>query len=230
MRREVLKAEGLVFGYQDEPVINDVSISLREGEVVAVYGPTGSGKTTLVLLLGGLLRPWRGEVYVLGQKLDERNKWLRRYIGVAFQNPDDMFFNATVFDEIAYTSARIYGVEEGFRNAKTIAEKLGIVHLLDRPPYKLSGGQKKLVSIAVAAAHNPKILLLDEPTTYLDEESSEIVVKFIEELKRSNVAIFVATHDIEFICRLAQRSYMLINGKVIPASPTLKKPLCLCSR
>lgn len=230
MRREVLKAEGLVFGYQDDPVINGVSISLREGEVVAIYGPTGSGKTTLMLLLGGLLRPWEGEIYVLGQRLDERNRSLRRYIGIAFQNPDDMFFNATVLDEIAYTSARIYGVEEGLRSAKIIAEKLGIAHLLDKPPYKLSGGQKKLISIAVAAAHNPKILLLDEPTTYLDQEAEEKVVRFVEELRKYGVAILVATHDMEFICKAAQRSYMLINGKLIPSPPTLKKPLCLCSR
>jgi len=119
MRREVLRASGLEFGYFGEPVIRGVDLSVGEGEVVAIYGPTGSGKTTLLLLLAGLLKPWRGDVYVMGERLDEGSlPKVRRLIGVSFQNPDDMFFNDTVLDEIAYTPARIYGADVGLKAAK----------------------------------------------------------------------------------------------------------------
>jgi cobalt/nickel transport system ATP-binding protein len=229
MRREVLKASGLEFGYFGEPVIRGVDLSVGEGEVVAIYGPTGSGKTTLLLLLAGLLKPWRGDVYVMGERLDEGSlPKARRLIGVSFQNPDDMFFNDTVLDEIAYTPARIYGADVGLKAARAMAERLGISHLLDKPPYKLSGGQKKLVSLAAATAHEPSLLLLDEPTTYLDEESTERVVELLEELRRRGSAVLVATHDMELICRLADRSYALVGGRLTDGVPSPRRPLCLC--
>jgi cobalt/nickel transport system ATP-binding protein len=231
MRREVLRASGLEFGYNGEPVIRGVELSVGEGEVVAIYGPTGSGKTTLLLLLAGLLRPWRGEVYIMGERLDERNlPKVRRLIGISFQNPDDMFFNNTVLDEIAYTPARIYGADAGLKAARAVAERLGILHLLDKPPYRLSGGQKRLVSLAAAVAHGPKLLLLDEPTTYLDEESTDRVVKLLEDFRGRGSAVLVATHDVELICRLADRSYALVRGKLTNGVPSPRRPLCICAK
>ncbi|AKT34165.1 ABC-type cobalt transport system, ATPase component [Pyrobaculum sp. WP30] len=229
MRREVLRASGLEFGYHGEPVLRGVELSVSEGEVVAIYGPTGSGKTTILLLLAGLLRPWRGEVYIMGERLDERTlPQIRRLIGISFQNPDDMFFNSTVLDEIAYTSARMYGADVGLKAARDIAEKLGISHILNKPPYKLSGGQKRLVALAAAVVHQPKLLLLDEPSTYLDEESTERVIKLFKELKSRGTAVLVATHDAEFICRIADKSYLLTGGRLINGVPGYRQPLCIC--
>jgi cobalt/nickel transport system ATP-binding protein len=231
MRREVLRASSLEFGYHGEPVIRGVELSVGEGEVVAIYGPTGSGKTTLLLLLAGLLRPWRGEVYIMGERLDERTlPQIRKLIGISFQNPDDMFFNNTALDEIAYTPARIYGADVGLKAAREIAEKLGILHLLDKPPCRLSGGQKKLVSLAAAVAHGPKLLLLDEPTTYLDEESTDRVVNQLEDFRGRGSAVLVATHDVELICRLADRSYALVRGKLTNGKPRPRRPLCICAK
>jgi len=231
MRREVLRASGLEFGYNGEPVIRGVELSVGEGEVVAIYGPTGSGKTTLLLHLAGLLRPWRGEVYIMGERLDERNlPKVRRLIGISFQNPDDMFFNNTVLDEVAYTPARIYGADAGLRAARAVAERLGILHLLDKPPYRLSGGQKRLVSLAAAVAHGPKLLLLDEPTTHLDEESTDRVVKLLEDFRGRGSAVLVTTHDVELICRLADRSYALVRGKLTNGVPNPRRPLCICAK
>ncbi|MGC9119391.1 MAG: energy-coupling factor ABC transporter ATP-binding protein [Thermoproteus sp.] len=229
MRREVLKALGIEFGYYKEPVIKGADLSVGEGEVAAVYGPTGSGKTTLLLLLAGLLRPWRGEIYIMGEKLDENNaRKLRGLIGVSFQNPDDMFFNDTVLDEIAYTPSRLYGAGEGLKAAREVAGILGITHLLDKPPYKLSGGQKRLVSLAAAIAHRPKLLILDEPTAYLDEETTERVVGLITKLKEEGIAIVLATHDLELICRVADRTYVLEGGRLAEGNPLVKRDLCIC--
>lgn len=228
MRRGVLEARGIVFGYGDEPILNGVDLQLGDGDVVVVYGPTGSGKTTLLLVLAGLLKPWRGELYFMGQPMDGIRA--RRYIGIAFQNPDDMFFNSTVFDEIAYTPARLYGAEEGRRLAKEVAEKLGVAHLLDRPPYKLSGGQKKLVSIAAAVAHSPRLVFLDEPTAYLDADTAERVIQLVEELRGRGTAFVVATHDLELLCRLQARAYRLEEGRLIEGVPQPRKTLCLCGQ
>lgn len=229
MRREVLRALGVEFGYYKEPVIKGVDLSVGEGEVAAIYGPTGSGKTTLLLLLAGLLKPWRGEIYIMGEKLDENNaRKLRALIGISFQNPDDMFFNDTVLDEIAYTPSRLYGAEEGLKAARHAAETLGITHLLDKPPYKLSGGQKRLVSLAAAIAHKPKLLLLDEPTAYLDERSAEKIVELMEKLRKDGVAIVLATHDLELICRAADKTYVLKEGRLAEGNPLVKRDLCIC--
>ncbi len=165
----------------------------------------------------------------MDERLDERTlPKVRRLIGISFQNPDDMFFNDTVLDEIAYTPARIYGADAGLKAAREIAEKLGISHILNKPPYKLSGGQKRLVALAAAVAHQPKLLLLDEPSTYLDEESTERVIKLLEELKSRGTAVLVATHDAEFICRVADRSYALVEGRLTSGVPSPRRPLCLC--
>ncbi len=114
MRREVLRAVSIVFGYS-EPVLVDVSLTVEEGEVVAVAGPTGSGKTTLIMVLAGSLRPWRGEVFFMGRPLWAQLPDARRFVGVVFQNPDDMFFNATVLEETAYTAVRLYGLRRVWR-------------------------------------------------------------------------------------------------------------------
>ncbi len=185
---------------------------MEEGEVVAVAGPTGSGKTTLIMVLAGLLRPWRGEVFFMGRPIWAQLSDARRFVGVMFQNPDDMFFSAIVLEEIAYTAVRVYGAEKGLEAAREIAEKLGISHILNKPPYKLSGGQKRLVALATAVVHQPKLLLLDEPSTYLDEESTERVIKLLKELKSRGTAVLVVTHDAEFIRRVADESYMLAEG------------------
>jgi len=227
MRREVLRAVSIVLGYS-EPVLVDVSLTVEEGEVVAVAGPTGSGKTTLIMVLAGLLRPWRGEVFFMGRPLWAQLPDARRFVGVMFQNPDDMFFNATVLEEIAYTAVRIYGAEKGLEAARGVAEKLGISHILNKPPYRLSGGQKRLVALAAAVVHQPMLLLLDEPSTYLDEESTERVIKLLKELKSRGTAVLVVTHDAEFICRVADESYMLAEGRLINSVPSFRRPLCIC--
>ncbi|ABL87392.1 ABC transporter related protein [Pyrobaculum islandicum DSM 4184] len=223
MRREVLKAVDVYFGYSED-VLKGVSLSVGEGQFMAVMGPTGSGKTTLLLVLAGLLKPRRGEVYFMGEPLEGQLPAARRLMGVVFQNPDDMFFNHTVRDEIAYTAVRIYGREEGLKLAEEAAKALGIEGLLDRPPYKLSGGQKRLVTLAAATVHRPRLLLLDEPTTYLDEDAYEVVVNYLAKLKAGGVSAVIATHDEELAVRLADSVYKLREGKLTPYTP--RRKLC----
>lgn len=228
MRREVLRASGVAAGYV-EPVVKEANISVEEGEIAAVVGPTGSGKTTLLLTLAGLLRPWRGEVLFMGRPLWDQLPEARRHIGVMFQNPDDMFFNSTVRDEIAYTAVRAHGPEKGLEMALNVAEALGLKPLLDKQPYKLSGGQKRLVALAAAVAHMPKLLILDEPTTYLDEGASERALAFIRALRDGGAAVIIATHDLELVCRIADRVYELRDGVLLPSSKRSRRNLCICS-
>jgi len=136
--------------------------------------------------------------------------------------------HVAALEEIAYTAVRIYGAEKGLEAAREIAEKLGISHILNKPPYKLSGRQKRLVALATAVVHQPKLLLLDEPSTYLDEESTERVIKLFKELKSRGTAVLVATHDAEFICRVADKSYLLTGGRLINGVPGYRQPLCIC--
>ncbi len=208
----------VTFGYFERPVLCDVTLGINEGEIVVITGPTGSGKTTLLMITGGLLRPWKGEVLFMGKPLHGQLPHARRYIGIMFQNPDDMFFNATVLDEIAYTAVQIYGREIALRKARELARKLGIEDLLNRPPHRLSGGQKRLVALAAAIIHDPLLLILDEPFTYLDDELIGLVIDVLRELRDRGTAILMATHDLNAIKPHTSSIYRLRNCRLYPLS------------
>lgn len=213
----LLVIEDVWFKYPgDIEALKGVSLSVSQGEAVAVLGPNGSGKSTLLLVAAGLLKPTRGKVLFEDKPMDVVLPRARRMIGIVFQNPDDQLFNPTVYDEIAFALRQLYNSEEEVRRRVFyIAEKMGISDLLQRRPYRLSLGERKKVALASVLAYEPKLLLIDEPTANLSSKSVKAVKDIIRELRNSGIAIVFSSQDVEFVAEIADRAYLLYDGRML---------------
>ena len=212
----LLKVENVCFKYPGSvEVLKNASFSVDKGEVVAIIGPNRSGKTTLLMVAAGLLNPSKGVVLLDDKPLKNQLPEARRRIGLVFQDPDDQLFNSTVYDEIAFTLRQILPAEEVDKKVVEVAERFRLSSLLDKPPYKLSIGEKRKVTLASILAYNPEVLLLDEPTANLSIKSIEEVEKIVVEARGAGKAVVVASHDIEFVAKVANRVYILNNGSTL---------------
>ena len=205
----VLSLSGAWFRFAKEYVLKGADLEVREGELAVLVGPMGSGKSTLLYAASGLLELERGELSIDGEPFEERH---RREVGLVFQNPEDQLFNPTVRDEIAY-ALRTMGKEDEGRVLEA-AREVGIEGLLDKNPFKLSYGQKKLVALASVLVYSPKYLLLDEPTANLDKKSYARVLEIVTRRKGA----VVATHEVDWIL-VADVVYVMKGGKTIKITP-----------
>lgn len=193
-------------------VLDKVSYFANRGEVVAIIGPNGAGKTTLLLISAGLLKPERGVVFLDGVKIEDQMPHVRRKIGFVFQNPDDQIFNPTVYDELAFSIRQIISDRKKIsKMVYEIAERLALMNVLDKQPYKLSIGEKRLVTMASVLIYEPELLILDEPTSNLSGKSINIIENVINEEKCKGKCIVLSSHNIEFVARVADRVYVLNN-------------------
>jgi len=209
-----IEARGLGYAYPDGGLALDgVSFDAAAGECVGLVGPNGAGKSTLLLMLVGILFPSCGEIAVDGEAMTRHTlSRARRRLGFAFQDPDDQLFMATVAEDVAF-GPRNMGLSEdevGLR-ARSALETVGIAHLADRPPFRLSGGEKRAAAIATVLAMGPDALILDEPTASLDPRSRRRLMALLAGLPHTRI---VATHDIDFAYELCDRVVVLAGGKV----------------
>lgn len=207
---KVIEADSVSYDYPDGSAgVREVSLEIFEGDRVGLIGANGSGKSTLILLLAGLLRPTKGKIRIFGREIDKKNvEEIRRKIGVVFQNPDDFLFNPTVRDELLYVPRQLEWSEKEMENAvKEYAEMFGITHLLNKPPFRLSGGEKKKVEIASVLIYKPEVLLLDEPTAYVDGKTRRLILKILEDFEGTLV---IATHELDVAEKLADK-FVLLN-------------------
>lgn len=208
-----LSMRGVWFSYDGSSyVLRNASLDATGGEVVAITGPTGSGKTTTLLILAGLLKPERGEVLLDGSPVEDRPE-IRRRIGILFQDPDDQLFNPRVYDEIAY-ALRTLGMSERevADRVNLVSRDLGLSSLLDRPVHKLSVGQKRLVALASILVYEPDVLLLDEPTANLDHRGVGYIRDLILRYRDSGRVVVVATHDFDLLLTSADRICLMRGG------------------
>ena len=204
------------YSREEDYILRGVELELRESELVVVRGPNGSGKTTLILVAAGLLKPERGEVLLEGKPIYGQLPLARRKIGVTFQDPDDQFFNATVYDEIAFALRQLKICEDEVRTRVTeIARRLRIEHLLSKLPYRLSGGEKVKVALASVLVYEPEILLLDEPTAYLTPETRDEVIELLKRLREEGKSILIATNDPDITKHGVDRVTRIADGKLI---------------
>ncbi|MGH2812686.1 MAG: ABC transporter ATP-binding protein [Actinomycetota bacterium] len=199
-------AEGLEVRFGGRPVLGGIDLGLLRSEVVALMGRNGSGKTTLLRALAGLIRPERGRVFSPGS------------IALVPQNPAALLFRSRVFDEIAAT-LHGRGREASRRAVEAEAEKFGLSDLLDRHPRDLSGGQRTRVAIAAAAAGDPDLILLDEPTRGMDEPGKALLEELAFGWAGSGRTVVLATHDVELAARVASRVVILSEGQVVVDAP-----------
>jgi len=209
--------EGVSFSYSGNPVLEDLDLTVSEGEFLAVLGYNGSGKSTLAKLINGILLPTEGKVYVDGMDTSDESLLpeIRKTAGMVFQNPDNQIVATIVEEDIAFAPENL-GLEpaEIRRRVDDAIKAVGLEKHIKDAPHKLSGGQKQRVAIAGVLAMRPRCIILDEPTAMLDPKGRSLVMNVIERLNReSGITVVLITHFMEEAA-LADRILVLADGKV----------------
>ena len=211
----IISVSDLSFGYDSKrKVLENINFQLKKGESVGLVGANGVGKSTLLRIFVGLNTGFQGDVMVNNIPLEKKNlKTIRKNVGYVFQDADSQLFMSTVFDDVAF-APRNYGMSEAEVNEKTM-EALKVVHieqLKDKQIYKLSGGEKKLASIATILSTEPDVILMDEPSVALDPKNRRNLINI---LNRLNQAKIIASHDLNMIMDTCERTILLSDGKII---------------
>ena len=219
----IIEVKNLKYKYDQEDekyTLNDVSFHVKQGEWLSIIGHNGSGKSTTVRLIDGLLEAESGDIYISGDKLTADNVWeKRRLIGMVFQNPDNQFVGATVEDDVAF-GLENQGVplEEMRVRVQEALELVGMASFKKREPARLSGGQKQRVAIAGIVALRPNIVILDEATSMLDPEGRLELIRIVKEIKdEHNMTVISITHDLDEVA-LSDRVLVMKRGKVESSS------------
>ncbi len=214
----VYEMKGLAFGYPGSPpCLRDLDLTVSRGERLALAGANGCGKTTLLLIMAGLLFPTSGTVAFEGRPVSESalealpfGPRFRRSVGLLFQNPDSQLFCPTVKEELAFGPLQLKLAHwEVDRRVEDGLALMGIHHLRDRAPHALSAGEKKRVALASLLVLSPSVLLLDEPTAGLDPRSQSVLVDLLGELAQAGLTLVTATHDMLLLPHLADRLLVL---------------------
>lgn len=222
----MIKLDGVCFAYDGNVALRYVSIEVNKGECVAVHGPNGCGKSTLIRLLNGLIFPEEGSYVFDGDEITEKRlkegsfaKTFHQKIGYVFQNPEAQLFSSTVYDEIAYGPLQMgLSEDEVKRRTEDILKLLEIEDLKERAPYHLSGGEKKKVAIGAVLSSNPKALILDEPLAGLDKKSQEWFVKLLLNMKSAGKTILISTHDEKLSEMVADRIIVMNDNHEVDYS------------
>jgi energy-coupling factor transport system ATP-binding protein len=197
--------------------LRGVSLTIQDGEFVAIMGSNGAGKTTLVKHFNGLLKPTKGEVLVDG--VNTRNvsvASLSRKVGFVFQNPDNQLFCETAEEETAFALKNFGFDEETVKSRVTWALNiLGLAQYRQTSPFMLSGGERKRLALASVLAWDPKVVVLDEPTIGQDYEQKEKLRQFIVQLNAQGKTVIIVTHDVEFVADCAPRVVLMAEGKIV---------------
>ena len=217
--KSIIDVKNLSFRYKESQEyydVKDITFHVKRGEWLSIVGHNGSGKSTTVRLIDGLLEAESGEIAIDGQRLTEGNVWsIRRQIGMVFQNPDNQFVGATVEDDVAF------GLEnQGLSRQemkKRVEEALALVGMLDfkkREPARLSGGQKQRVAIAGVVALRPAILILDEATSMLDPEGRRELIETVKGIRKDyDMTVISITHDLEEVA-MSDRVLIMKKGSI----------------
>jgi len=207
----------IIFSYPGrEPLLRGLDLEIARGEKVGLIGPNGSGKTTLMLLIAGVLEPGSGTVQVEGRSVVPGR--FNPDLGFVFQNPDDQLFCPTVLDDLLFGLLN-KGISPSRSRAMAMEylEKTGMLHLEGIPPHHLSGGEKRMVSIAGIMITDPSVVLMDEPESSLDCRWKRKLMGFLSETDKT---LLVASHDLEFLLETCGRTVMLDGGKICADGPS----------
>ncbi len=224
--KEIIRLDGVSYGYYGKiPAISEITLSVPEAGMSGIIGANGSGKSTLLRMICGLLEPDKGKVFFKDKEVSEKTlkekdflRYFRERVGYVFQDPDVQLFCPTALDELLYGPLQLgLSEEEARERASGVMDMLGIAGLKDRPPYMLSGGEKKRVALGSVLTMNPEVLLLDEPTVGLDPRTQCLLVELILSLNDSGKTIVIATHDLSLVEELQLRVAVLSEEHRIEA-------------
>ncbi len=219
MSHHIVEVRELMYAYPDgTEALRGVSFRIEHGGAVALVGANGAGKSTLLLHLNGYLPTTRGEV-LIGDTVVTRETavLVRRAVGMVFQDPDDQLFMPTVAEDVAFgpLSAGL-PPEQVERRVVAALERVGMMHVRERPPYRLSAGEKRAVAIATVLAMSPNILVMDEPSANLDPRARRRLIELLLSFEHTRI---IATHDLEMVVEVCSRVIVLDGGKVVADGP-----------
>jgi cobalt/nickel transport system ATP-binding protein len=212
----LIKLEEISFSYPGgPPVLEKLSFTLSEHDRIGIVAPNGSGKTTLLHIIMGLMAPTAGKLELFGRTMqtDKDFREVRRKVGLLFQDADDQLFSPTVLEDVAFGPLNMGKSKEAAiaLSRKTLAY-LGLADFEDKITYKLSGGEKRLVSLATVLAMEPRVLLLDEPTAGLDQDTKKRLIKTLSDL---DMAYLLISHEFDFLTATTDHMYTMENGKIL---------------
>ena len=209
-----VKAKSLSYQYPDgTDAIFDLSLTINEGEKVAVIGPNGSGKSTFLTMLNGV-RMGKGYLEVFGHEMKKENgKTIKELVGIVFQNPDDQLFCPTLFEDISFGPLNQgHSPEEVKVMVENAMQEVGLVGFEHRSSFHLSYGERKLASIATVVAMSPRLIAMDEPTSNLDMAHRRKIIHWIQ---KNSKTIILTSHDLDMILETCERVILLDEGRII---------------
>lgn len=219
MSHHRLEARDLYYSYPDgQKAINGLSFLAHHGDTVGIIGANGAGKSTLLMLLTGLLKADSGEVIVGDVRLTKKSlHMIRERVGMVLQDPEDQLFMPTIYEDVAF-GPRNFGLDETEVDTRVqnALEVVGIAHLKDRAPFRLSGGEKRAAAIASVLSMQPDILIMDEPSAGLDPKARRRVISLLKSFEHTKV---ITSHDLDMVLELCSRVIVLKNGTVAADGP-----------
>jgi cobalt/nickel transport system ATP-binding protein len=220
MSRIILEGRDIRYSYpRGMEAIRGISFHIRKGEKIALVGPNGAGKSTLMLMFNGMIRPDSGIMLFDNEQMryDKASlRMIRKRVGFVLQNPDRQIIAPTVYQDVAFGPTNLGYTEDEVRTVvKEALRRVGLYGFERRPPFHLSGGEKKRVAIAGVLAMDPEVLVFDEPTSGLDPSGSEDIMDLLDELNHDGKTVIISTHDIELAYPWADRAVLLLNGKIL---------------
>jgi len=221
----MIEVKDASYSYSGVPALCNINLQINKGEAIAFMGPNGSGKSTLLKLINGIISPDRGAYTFNGEEITRKkladnrfSKVFHQQIGFVFQNSDAQLFCADVYDEIAFGPRQMgFNETEVETRVNDCLNLLNIQDFKNRPPYHLSGGEKRKVAIACVLSLNPEVLVLDEPLSGLDPRTQRWLVEFLVQLNKSGKTIITSTHDLSLVSEVSERAILFDESHTIAA-------------
>ena len=209
----MIELKNVCYAYGKEVALRYINLNIQKGESVIIQGPNGCGKSTLIKLLNGIIFPMEGSYTYQGHEITEKilkdtrfAKWFHQQMGYVFQNADTQLFCGSVEEEIAFGPTQMGLSEDEIKQRTEDCLKLfGIEKLRERPPYHLSGGEKRKISLACILSMNPEVLILDEPLAGLDESTQEMLIDFLKQFHAAGKTLIIITHNNQLAKELGTR-------------------------
>ncbi|MFI5211514.1 MAG: LPS export ABC transporter ATP-binding protein [Ignavibacteria bacterium] len=221
--QSVLKAVNLVKEYSKRSVVDNVSLSVKQGEIVGLLGPNGAGKTTSFYLITGMIKPNSGEIYLDDEDISGVPMYKRARLGIGYLPQEaSIFRKMTVYQNI-YSVLEFMHLEKSEMEDKTaeLMKEFGIAQIADSRGYVLSGGERRRTEIARAIATDPKFILLDEPFAGIDPIAVEEIMKIVAKLKNKGIGVLITDHNVHETLSIVDRGYILIEGKIFRQGSSL---------
>ncbi len=222
MSHHIIELQDVRYSYPDGTrALNGISFRIVHGESVGIVGANGAGKSTLLMQMNGTLLPKEGSVRIGETTLSKSTvKEIRKKIGFVFQDPDDQIFMPTVFEDVAFGPLHLgWTLENVEQSTLKALEQVNCLHLKDRPPHRLSLGQRRSISIASVISMDPDILIMDEPSSNLDPRSRRQLIQLLKKFDHSKI---LASHDLDMVLQLCDRTIILNEGRAVADGKTLE--------